>query len=377
MSFVKDEKTREIPIPIEDSANCIKVLLVDDDEDDYVIVRELLAEIPLVERFVLEWSRSGGGAWELIQQTRYDICLMDYKLDVGDGLELLRDFRRRGFTGPIIMLTGQGDRHVDLQAMKEGATDYLEKGSLNAVLLERSIRYALQRERMLAALRESEERLRLLSAKLVQAQEKEREIVAKDIHDSIGSNLAAVKYGLEEKLSRMDRRGKTPEGITLERLLSIVRETIEETQRVCMDLRPSMLDDIGILATIQWMSHKFQEIYSRIRIEIRLEIREEEIPERLKIVIYRILQEALNNISKHSGADTVRLFLGKKEAELEFEIEDNGCGLDGAGSRSSHDSAEGGMGLATMRERAELSGGVFEIRSERGKGTRLWACWPA
>jgi signal transduction histidine kinase len=329
-----------------------------------------LAAIPLV-RFVLEWSRSGAEAWEQIKQTPCDLCLMDYKLGDGDGLELLREFRQRGFTEPIIMLTGQGDRDVDLQAMKDGATDYLEKSTLNTALLERSLRYALQRERTLAELRRSEERLRVLSARLVEAQEKEREIVAKDIHDSIGSNLAAVKYGLEEKLSRMDHRGKPPEGITLEQILSIVRETIEETQRVCTDLRPSILDDIGLLATIQWMSKRFQDIYSKIRIERRLEIEEEEIPERLKIVIYRILQETLNNISKHSGADTVHLLLARKGSRLEFKIEDNGCGLD----RGSHSHPEGGMGLATMRERAELSGGVFEIRSEREKGTCIRACW--
>jgi len=332
-----------------------------------------LSEIPSVT-FELGWSRTGASAWELIQQSQYDICLMDYKLGDGDGLEVLREFRRWRFTRPIIMLTGQGDRDVDLQAMREGATDYLEKSTLNTALLERSIRYALQRERTLAELRESEERLRVLSAKLVEAQEKERKIVAKDIHDSVGSNLAAVKYGLEEKLSRMDHGGKSPEGITLEQLLAIVRETIEETQRVCADLRPSMLDDMGLLTTIQWMSRKFEEIYSRIRIERRLDIREEEIPERLKIIIYRILQEALNNISKHSGADTVRLFLAKKEGRLEFEIEDNGCGFKGEGSLFQYHPGSG-MGLATMRERVELSGGVFEMRSERGKGTRIWACW--
>jgi signal transduction histidine kinase len=302
---------------------------------------------------------------------------MDYRLDDGDGLEILRELRSSGFTKPVIILTGQGDRDVDLEAMKAGAMDYLEKGALNSALLERSLRYAIQRERTLAALRNSEERLRMLSAKLVEAQEKEREIVAKDIHDSIGSNLAAVKYGLEEKLSRMDRGAAPPEGITLEQLLSVVRETIEETQRVCTDLRPAMLDDIGILATIQWMIQKFQEIYSGIRIEKQLDLQEEDVPERLKIVIYRILQEAMNNISKHSGADRVRLCLAKREDRMELEIEDNGRGLEWTPPPSEgHRPRGNGMGLATMRERAELSGGVFEIRSERGKGTRIRTCWP-
>ncbi len=375
MNNVKGETGVKAFMLAEIGPSPIKVLLVDDDEDDYIIVRDLLAEIPLVG-FVLEWSRARVNAWELIERNQYDVCLMDYVLGDGDGIELLREFRRRGFTGPIIMLTGQGDRQIDLQAMKEGAMDYLEKGALNATLLERSIRYALQRERTLAELRKSEEQLRVLSTKLVEAQEKEREIVAKDIHDSIGSNLAAVKYGLEEKLSRMVRREKSTEGITLEQLLTIVRETIEETQRVCTDLRPPMLDDIGILATIQWMSQKFQKIYTGVRIEKQIDLHEEHIPEGLKIVIYRILQEALNNTCKHSGADTVRLRLAKREDRLELEIEDNGRGLEWTGSRFKDHPLGGGMGLATMRERAELSGGVFEIGSERGKGTRIRARWP-
>lgn len=376
MHNVNGEKGPEDHRLAEEGRRPVNVLLVDDDEDDYIIVRELLAQIPL-GRFALGWSRSGAHAREVIRQTKYDVCLMDYKLGDGDGLEILREFRRCGFTEPVIMLTGQGDRNIDLEAMKAGATDYLEKAALNSALLERSIRYALQRERTLVQLRNSEERLRVLSTKLVEAQEKEREIVARDIHDSIGSNLAAVKYGLEEKLSRMDHGGKSPEGITLEQLLAIVRETIEETQRVCTDLRPAMLDDIGIIATIQWISQKFQGIYSGIRIEKQLDLREEDIPQRLKIVIYRILQEALNNTSKHSGADTVRLCLARREDRLEFEIADNGCGLEGTGFLSLDHSEGGGMGMATMRERAELSGGVFEISSERGKGTRIRARWQA
>jgi signal transduction histidine kinase len=375
VNIVKDEKRREAAVLAQNGVNSVNVLLVDDDEDDYLILRDLLAEIPEV-KFALGWCRTGAGIWEALERTGYDICLIDYKLGDSDGLELLRELRRRKFTKPIIMLTAQGDRDVDLQAMEEGATDYLEKGNLRTPLLERSIRYALRRERTLAELRRTEERLRVLSAKLVDAQEKEREIVAKDIHDSIGSNLAAVKYGLEEKLCRMDHSENSAEGITLEQLLSVVRATIEETQRVCTDLRPAMLDDIGILATIQSTSQKFQEVYSGIRIEEQLDLQEEDVPERLKIVIYRILQEALNNISKHSGADRVRVCLVKKEDRLEFEIEDNGRGFDVAGSLS-QDHHGSGMGLATMRERAELSGGISRIFSEEGEGARIWACWPA
>jgi PAS domain S-box-containing protein len=135
----------------------LRVLLVEDDEDDYVIIRDLLAEI---EEFDLEWVSDYGGALEAIAREEHDVCLLDYRLGERSGLELLREASRRGFGTPMILLTGQGGRGVDLQAMQAGAADYLVKGRIDAPLLERAIRYAFART--LKALGESERRFRSL-----------------------------------------------------------------------------------------------------------------------------------------------------------------------------------------------------------------------
>ena len=141
------------------------------------------------------------------------------------------------------------------------------------------------------------------------------------------------------------------------------------------DLRPSILDDLGILATIGWICRKFQSIYTAIRIEKEISIQEDEIPGPLKTVIYRVLQEALNNVAKHSQADLVHLCLKKVDDKIDFAIEDNGRGFDLEKTISLKHSRRG-LGLASMRERTELSGAAFIIKSVIGAGTKIYISWP-
>ena len=141
-------------------ARAVRILLVEDDEDDYVLTRDLLADSHRTS-FELEWVSSFEDALPTIAREQHDVYLIDYRLGEHDGLELLRQARTEGVSAPMILLTGQGDGDIDLAAMKEGAADYLVKGQIDARLLERSIRYALEQSRTLQALRESEERYAL------------------------------------------------------------------------------------------------------------------------------------------------------------------------------------------------------------------------
>lgn len=134
----------------------IRVLLVDDDEDDYVMTRDLIAEIP-GQAFDLSWEETYDGGVKAIGRREHDVYLLDYRLGEHSGLELLYDVIGRGCRAPMILLTGQGDREIDIQAMQAGAADYLVKGRIDASLLERSIRYALERKRAEKELRQSRE----------------------------------------------------------------------------------------------------------------------------------------------------------------------------------------------------------------------------
>lgn len=139
----------------------LRVLLVEDDEDDYILTREILEECEGT-RFEVEWSNGFDQALEAIRQGRHDVYLVDYRLGPKSGLDLLRQAIAADCPAPLIMLTGQGDREVDLEAMRAGAADYMVKGQIDAPLLERAIRYAVERQR---AAKEREE----LIAELQQA----------------------------------------------------------------------------------------------------------------------------------------------------------------------------------------------------------------
>ncbi len=226
-----------------------------------------------------------------------------------------------------------------------------------------------ERKKMEQQLRESEERLRYLSAQLIKAQEKERKLIASEVHDSLGSSLGAIKFRVEQILQKGDITDRDD-------ILPMIQKAIEESRRIQMALRPPSLDDLGILPTLNWFCREFQKTYSGIDIKAQLSIEEKEVPEEVKTVIYRICQEAFNNIAKHSKAKMATLALRKKKPDkMELVIEDNGKGFDLQEKLSLEDFSRG-LGLTSMRERVELSGGAFAIESVQGSGTVIRISWP-
>jgi len=225
------------------------------------------------------------------------------------------------------------------------------------------------------ALRESEARLRLLSSQLLNVQENERRQIARDLHDGIGQMLTAIKFKIEEIIYQKDKKEEKLKEESLQTLIPIIRESIEEVRRIQMNLRPSILDDLGLIATVKWFCREFGKIYSELQIVTDFNLEEEEIPLPLKIVIYRIVQEAFNNTAKHAKADLIHLVMKKVDSTIELTIEDNGIGFDLQRVLSIENSPRG-LGINSMRERTELSGGKFSIKSTKGKGTTVKATWP-
>ena len=143
----------------------VSVLLVDDDEDDYVMTRDVLAE-SADETCALEWVATYEAALEAMERTQHDVYLVDYRLGERDGLELVRAALEQGCKAPIIVLTGQGDHEVDVKAMQAGAVDYLIKGQFDGPLLERAIRYAVENARLFQQVQHQTDELRLTNAAL-------------------------------------------------------------------------------------------------------------------------------------------------------------------------------------------------------------------
>jgi signal transduction histidine kinase len=217
---------------------------------------------------------------------------------------------------------------------------------------------------------ETKTQLKEVSFKLLLAEETERKRIAQEIHDGIGNHWSFVKMRLEDILKKLGKEIATP----LQDILPIVQVGMEETRRIQMNLRPTLLDDLGILATINWFVREFKKANPDIQITTKVNIQEDQIPDVVKTVVYRVMQESLNNIIKHSQAKAVNLGLEKKEGKIEFVIQDNGQGFD-LDSMLSRKAADRGLGLAGMKERIQLSGGSFVLESAKGEGTTIRAAW--
>ena len=231
------------------------------------------------------------------------------------------------------------------------------------------------RKEMEQRILQSEKEHRILSGQLLSVEENERKRIASEIHDSIGQALSAIKFALENTIVKLRPHAAKIDISALNSIVPLAQKTIEEVRRIVMDLRPSILDDLGILATINWFCREFESIYAYISIQKEIYVQEQDIPIRLKTGIYRILQEALNNVTKHSEANKVKLGLRLKDRRIELCIEDNGKGFD-VDSMIALQSERLGVGLASIRERAELSGGTHAIASHMGSGTRISVWWP-
>lgn len=218
-------------------------------------------------------------------------------------------------------------------------------------------------------LRESEEKLRLLSRKIIESQENERKLVAKELHDSVGGNLSAIKFALEEKLDHMEDDPPS-EVVSLEKIVANIKDTITEVRRISNHLMPSMIEDLGVLATIRAFCRKQSDFYQNARITTQLDVNEDNIPDLLKITIFRVIQEALTNAFKHGQADKIHLSLVKDGYYIELFVTDNGCGFDPENIPSNPNSISG-LGLKGMIDRAEICNGTFDISSEIGKGTQI------
>jgi len=216
-------------------------------------------------------------------------------------------------------------------------------------------------------LSKSQQRLQQLSSQLLLAQEKERKRVAIELHDGLMSELAATKFLLEGKIMLLDQ-GKPVDPAELRRVADILAGTMKEARRLMNNLHPSVLDELGIIATIGWLCGEYQKAYPQITVQQEIAVSEKDIAEGIKVVIYRVLQEALNNFARHGKGDRVEVSLSKSEGAFFLMIRDNGQGFDVA-------NAQKGLGLESMRERVELSGGEFQIESTTGQGTTIRANW--
>lgn len=231
------------------------------------------------------------------------------------------------------------------------------------------IRDVTERKRAEIAVRESLDQLRNLSARLEAAREQERTRIAREIHDQLGHALTVLKMDSAWLAERL--RDDDPDVTERARSMStLIERTIGTIRQIATELRPSLLDDLGLLAALEWEADEFGR-----RTGIATWARGPEEPlaldEAHATAIFRIFQEALTNVARHARAKTVRAILTQTASEVALEVVDDGCGFE-PGTVTN----PGSLGIVGMRERARMLGGTLSLEGRPGKGTRLRVTLP-
>jgi signal transduction histidine kinase len=219
-----------------------------------------------------------------------------------------------------------------------------------------------------AALRESEGQLRRLSAMLLTAQEAERRRIATELHDELGHALVVMKLRLGV-LRKALKESQTEARNDCQYLAQSIDQLIEDIRRLTRDLRPTVLEDLGLAGALRWLAGNCGK-GGQLNVTSSVIDVDPLIAPDAQIVLYRIIQEALTNAGKHAQAQQVSLSVDRHGDRLAFVVEDDGKGFDPA-ELFARSACDRGLGLATMEERARMLGGSLSISSGAGKGTRI------
>lgn len=229
------------------------------------------------------------------------------------------------------------------------------------------IAVAVQNARLYEELQRKERMRGELLLKVIAAQEEERKRIARELHDQTSQALAALAVAVETAAGQAVEGGDVGESLARMRTLTV--STLEEVHRLIFALRPTLLDDLGLIAAIRWYAEtRLGEVGIKVRLEVAGE--ERRLAPQIETALYRVAQEAVNNVANHSGAQGVTLTLALKPDRSVMTIVDDGWGFDMAELARSGDQKRG-LGLAGMKERVELLGGNFAIYSELGGGTKI------
>src|SRR5215207_1227039 len=345
----------------------IRILLVEDNPGDARLVEVLLSGVDPFGSFNIVHAQCLGEALERLEESAFEVILLDLSLPDSSGLETVNRMRAAALELPVVVLSGQDDEETALQALQNGAEDYLVKGRGDGELMARSIRYSIERKNAEEALRQREKRLEELVGKLITAQEEERRRVAYEVHDGLAQRVAAAHQRLQAFAQHhvpVSEKGRED----LSRVLRLVRQAVGEARRVIANLRPTALDDLGLAAAIR------QEVEALCgdgwEVEYEERLGEERLPVALETTLFRVAQEALTNARKHAQTDRARVELQHRGDTITLTVEDRGCGFDPAALNGGGGPGER-VGLSGMRERVGMVGGELEVRSSPGEGTAI------
>lgn len=361
--------------------NEFHILLIDDDEDDYVNIRDLLAEISR-SKYKITWMHSYKNGLEALYKSQFDICLLDYRLGEHTGIELLKETQKIGSVCPIILLTGQGDFDLDLQAMQIGAADYLVKNQLTAPLLERTIRYAIKHALDMQELKESKAQI------LQQDRLASLGLLASSLAHEIGTPLGIIRSRAElaEKKSSANPTVQQDMQIVvsqIDRITKLVHSLLHLAREKKSDFISAINLNQAIEDVLSLVSHELN------RKHIHLDIQTPEQPIMVMAesgplgqVLLNLLINSVHALQPYLKKEPTRLLkitLSVQEAgdAVEISITDTGCGISEENLTqifkpffTTKEIGEGtGLGLATSYKIIQSWGGSIEAKSKLNQGT--------
>lgn len=359
----------------------VKLLIIDDDEEDFFLVQDLLADIS--QTCVLDWASTYEAGQRLLREDRHDLCLMDYKLGAHDGIELLRFAHEVGFSGPVILLTGMHQIEVDRQALHAGAVDYLVKSKLSAEQLARSIRYALARREV------ERERVERLKA---EAENRSKSEFLAHLSHELRTPLSAI-LGFTELLLNKNENSENSAHLRIvhrngKHLLGLLNDILDlskieagklELERQSISLSEFVTDIYFLMQGAALDKNLRLEVEAPQPLPITLRTD----PMRLRQILLNLMGNAIK--FTHQGSVTLKIdWVNEGQGEkIRFSVKDTGIGICAETQKvifepfvqsknaQVHPRAGTGLGLTISKKLVERFGGKIQLTSEAGKGSEF------
>lgn len=345
----------------------LRILLLEDNAPHAELVEHFLRESGL--RFRLVRVETRDTFTEQLERQPPDMILSDYALPSFDGYAALAIAREVVPNIPFIFVTGTMGEEVAIETLKNGATDYVLKTRLARLgpAVQRALREAAdrrERQRAEDKLRKSLDQLRALTTYLQFVREEERTRIAREVHDELGQALTGLKLDMSWLATRV-ARSAPPVQEKVRTMVDHIDETIQTVRRIATELRPGILDSLGLIAAIEWQANEFQT-RTGIPCVVTINAADTLWDQQFSTVFFRIFQETLTNVIRHANATRVEVRVAEEDDHLVLVVKDDGRGIsedEMANTRSN--------GLVGMRERARLIGGELTLQGRPGQGTTV------
>jgi signal transduction histidine kinase len=303
-----------------------------------------------------------------------DIILSDHSLPSFNSLAAIKIAKEKNAGIPVILVTATVSEEFAVNALQQGASDYILKTNLKR--LPAAVLGAIEKARAIkekniaeTELKQSYGQLRSLASHLQNVREEERSSIAREVHDELGQQLTAIKLDIEWLMIKLEE-AETGIKDKVGEMEKLVITTLKTVKKIVTELHPAILEKMGIIEAIKWQAKEFEK---RTGLKILLSLTEEDviIRDKTAIALFRIVQESFTNIIKHAQASNVSCSLQKWDKDIFLIISDDGKGFNPAAVAGKQS-----LGILGMKERTVILGGKYQIISEAGKGTKVLVVMP-